>query len=116
MQKKQKIITHQKNCLHLLANSLAMITNQKIRINHIEEISFKSDAKEHKYYQISTKLLKVVQKRLKISRYQKKYINVSANSLALIITKKLKSIIWNEISLKSDAKNRNYYQIPGKLY
>ena len=59
MQKKQKIITHQKNCRNLSANSLAMITKQQIRINYIKDITFKSDAKEHKYYQISKKLFKL---------------------------------------------------------
>ena len=47
--KKIKIITHQKNCRNLSANSLAMITKQQIRINYIKDITFKSDAKEHKY-------------------------------------------------------------------
>ena len=55
-----------------------------------------------------------MQKRSKISRYQKSYCKVSANSLTMIITKKLESIISNEISLKGDAKIRKYYQISKK--
>ena len=39
----------------LSANSLVMITKQQIRINYIEEISIKSEAKKVKYYQISKK-------------------------------------------------------------
>ena len=34
-----------------------MITKQQIRINYMEEISLKSDAKKIKYYHISRKLL-----------------------------------------------------------
>ena len=41
-----------KNYLKLLDNSLVMITKQQRRINYIEEIIIKSDAKKMKYYQI----------------------------------------------------------------
>ena len=82
MQKKQKIITHQKNCRNLSANSLAIITRQKIRVNYIEEIIFKSDAVEHKYYQISKKLLKL-----------------SANPLAMITKQPIRINDIEEISM-----------------
>ena len=57
MPKREIIIRYQKNYCKLSANSLAMITKQQIRINYIEEISVKSDAKKKKYYHISKKLL-----------------------------------------------------------
>ena len=38
--------------MKLLANSLAMIKTQQIRINYIDEISIKCERKKIKYYQI----------------------------------------------------------------
>ena len=43
---------YQKYYCNLSANSLSLIKNQQFKINCIEDISIKSDAKEIKYYQI----------------------------------------------------------------
>ena len=57
MEKICNIIICFKNFCKPLANSLAMITTQQIRIHDIEETTIKSDEKKIKYYQISKKLL-----------------------------------------------------------
>ena len=56
-QKISNIIRYSKNYWELSANSLPMSTKQQIRINYIEAICMKIDAKKMKHYQISKKLL-----------------------------------------------------------
>ena len=55
MKKISNIIICLKNYCKLSDNSLVMIAKQQIRINYIEEIILKSDAKNMKYYQMSKK-------------------------------------------------------------
>ena len=57
-QKRSDIIGRKKSYCKLSVNSLAMMTEQKITINYIDQSSIKSDAKKIKYYQTSKKVIR----------------------------------------------------------
>ena len=50
-------MTYQKNYRKLSVISLAMFTKQQFRINYVEKMSIKKDAKKIKYYRMPKKLL-----------------------------------------------------------
>ena len=52
MQKRTNIMRNQKYYCKLSANSLSMIKSKQFKINCIEDISIKSDAKKIKFYQV----------------------------------------------------------------
>ena len=89
---------YKKNYWQDSANSVAIITKQKIRINYIEKISVKIDAKKTKYDQIL-----------------KSYCQVSTNSLGMITKQKLRINYIEEISIKIHAKKIKDYQTSEKL-
>ena len=77
-----------------------MMTEQKIRINYIDESSIKSDAKKIKYYQISKKIIR----------------SFSQISPPMITKHQIEIYYIEEISIKSDAKKIKYYQTSKKLF
>ena len=97
MQRRQSIVTYQKNYWKLSSNSLSMITKQQIRINYIEKIRIKSDAKK-----------------IKNIRYQKTYCKLPANSLTLTRKQQITINYIEELRMKSDAKKVKYYLISKK--
>ena len=77
---------------------MAMITKQQIRVNYLKQISYKSGAKEIKYYQLSKKLLEHF-----------------GNSLAMIRTQQIVINYIETINIKG-YENKIKHHISRKLY
>ena len=107
---------YQKYYCNLSAYSLSLIKNQQFKINCIEDISIKSDAKEIKLELLIEKKLasKLMQRKQKIIRYQKYYCNLSGSSFPMSTKKQLRINYIQQISIKSDVKKIKYYQISKK--